>query len=396
MRVLRIAACLFVFTATFAGSQEVVVRKGGSAKKAVDLAGLKIAQSPAAGIFRRTLEADLIRSGWFVLATPGAFSVLGACDDSGGNLGVRCQVFSGQECRLNKSFAETSVQARRLAHKVADEIVMALTGHPGIASTHIVLVGNRSGAKELYICDYDGENLQQVTADRSIILGPHWNPQANQVVYTSFRGGFPDAYVIDLGSRAWRRVAKFPGVNTAGHVAPNGRDLALALSKDGNPEIYVMSLGGGGLTRLTHTSPAGEASPAWSPDGNQIVFVSDTSGSPQLYVMDRSGGSRKRLTSRGSENVDPDWGSNGLITYASKRGKFQICVLDPQTLKDTQITQDAADYETPSWAPDGRHIVCSRTAGYSSSVYVVDTLGDNPIPLGKFGGDWYCPAWSPK
>jgi hypothetical protein len=40
---------------------------------------------------------------------------------------------------------------------VADEIIEAVTGRKGIAGGRLALVGTRSGKKELYICDADGQ-----------------------------------------------------------------------------------------------------------------------------------------------------------------------------------------------------------------------------------------------
>jgi TolB protein len=116
-------------------------------------------------------------------------------------------------------------------------------------------------------------------------------------------------------------------------------------------------------------------------------------------MVNRNGGHPERLTRRGSENVAPDWGPNNLIAFASKLGgQYQICVIDPSNRETRQITRDYADYEDPSWAPDGRHIAASRTQNYRTEVYILDTMGDAPIPLTDYkgNGDWYSPAWSPR
>ena len=55
---------------------------------------------------------------------------------------------------------------------------------------------------------------------------------------------------------------------------------------------------------------------------------------------------------------------------------------------------DGADYEDPSWAPDGRHVVCTRTAGWRRSLVVLDTEGDPARKLFDVPGDWYLPSWS--
>lgn len=353
------------------------------------------------GLFRQTLTADLKASGWFSLAGGGRaeFSLRGEAAMSGANLKVNCEAYNvaSREKLLGKTYTTTDREARRLAHKVADDIVLALTGQKGMASTRILVIGNRTGKKEVYLCDADGQNLRQLTRDNSISMAPKWSPDGRQFVYTSFRSQFPDLYLVNLDSGDRNCLANYPGLNTGAAFAPDGREVALILSKDGNPDLYIKNLAGGALTRLTNTRRAAEASPAWSPDGRQIVFVSDRSGTPQLYVTDRSGGEPRRLTSRGSQNVDPDWGANGYIVYCSYIGRvYQIFVMNPATMEFKQVTREDANYEDPSWAPDKRHIVCTRTVNYRSRIFVIDTLGGSLIPLTADSerGDWVAANWS--
>ncbi len=116
-------------------------------------------------------------------------------------------------------------------------------------------------------------------------------------------------------------------------------------------------------------------------------------------MISREGGEPRRITSFGSQNVDPDWGSNGYITYASLIGRqFQIMVMNPQTMQYKQVSREDASYEDPSWAPDGRHIACVRTQNYASKIFIIDTLSETCISLlsDSFKGDSSAPAWSPK
>jgi TolB protein len=376
---------------------QVRVSKGGGQKSSIDLSGFTAGGGPAQ-IFRRTLDADLMRFGWFVSAPAGQgeFNVLGSAEGQG-VVEVQCRVFSRAtgQTKLSKSYNADASGVRRLAHKVADDIVEALTGRKGIASGRLALVGNRTGKKEIYLCDADGQGLIQLTRDNSVSIGPNWGPGGKELVYTSYLKGYPDVYTIELASGSRRRIAGFPGLNTGGAFSPDGRDMALILSKDGNPELYVKNLSSGALTRLTNTKRSAEASPSWSPDGRQIVYVSDQSGAPQLWIISRGGGAPRRLTSRGSQNVAPDWGPNGLVAYASLTGgKFQVCVTDPASGETKQISTGWVDWEDPTWAPDGRHVVCARTESYRSKLYLLDMMGDPPLALTDYQGDWYSPAWS--
>lgn len=389
-----------VLVATCVASAQVRVVKGAGEKSSIDWAGFSAAGDPASQTFLKTLADDLLRSGWFKRGTPGSseFALTGNVADQG-SLRVQADVYGRVAARqlFGKTYSHEPAKAQRLAHIVADEIIEAVTGRKGLCSARLAMVGNRSGKKEIYLCDADGQGLIQLTRDNSISIGPNWSPDGRQLIYTSYmKNNFPDVYTIDLGSGSRQRVAGFPGLNTGAAIAPNGRDVALILSKGGNPDLYVMNLGGGGLVRLTNTQRAGEASPSWAPDGSKIVYVSDQAGSPQLYVISRTGGEPRRITSRGAQNVAPDWGKNNLIAYASLfGGRWNICVLDPNTLEVKQITNGDADYEDPSWAPDGRHLASGRAVRYQSKVYLLDTMGDPPIALTDYPGDWYSPAWDP-
>ena len=378
---------------------DIEVVKTGAIKTAIDLAPLQ-ARGSGGAVFQSVLRQDLERSGWFLIAEPGRGPVVvqGNVEEEAGSLRVQCDVLNrargGRYLAHRDSGAAGDV--RRLAHRLADDIVAAVRGEIGFASTRMAMIGNVRGRKDLFVCDADGDGVLRVTRDAAVCLAPAWDPSGRAIYYTSLHQGFPDVYRIDLSTGTRSRVAAFPGLNAGADVSPDGRTMALTLSRDGNPELYALDMRSGHLTRLTRTRHAAEASPSWSPDGSRIVFVSDRSGSPQLYTMGRDGGEHARLTYRGNENVAPDWGPGGIAYSSRREGHYRICVMDPATRADIQLTADGADYEDPSWAPDGRHLVCSRTAAYHSDLYLLDTLGDDQVRLTAISGDWHSPAWSPK
>lgn len=380
---------------------QVVVSKEGSPKCVLDMSGFKSSEGSSEALFRKTLEDDLRRSGWFTVVSSGkgTYAVQGTCRQGGAGINVRCQVgnVAGASLVMNKSYDGSGAQARKLAHNVADDIVWAIKKVKGMASTRIALIGSRSGKKNMYVCDYDGGNMLQITHDNVICRFPEWSPDTSKLLYTAYISGYPDVYQINLASNERRRIAAYPGLNAGAVFSPDGSRIAIVLSKDGNPDLYVMSATGGGATRITRTPYASEASPSWAPDGSQIVYVSDKSGSPQLYIVGSGGGEPRRVTWKGSENVAPDWGPDGRIAYTSRReGKYQICILDVSSKKEEQLTTDWSNHEDPSWAPDARHIVCAQTSGYHSDLYILDTLGDPSLRLTTIQGEWYSPAWSSK
>jgi TolB protein len=378
-----------------AWAQRVEVRKSGSGKITINLSTFRTGGDASSKTFLAVLKADLLRSGYFKLAGSGSeLGVSGKCVANASNIKVDCLLYkTGTRQRLlGKSFQAPTSGTRKLAHRVADAIILAATGKKGMASGQIALVGNHTGRKELYICDMDGKNLRQITKDRSLVVGPNWTPDAKRLVYTSYKHGYPNVY---LTGRT-RPISSYGGLNANAAISPDGSTMALILSKDGNPELYTKNLRTGKLRRLTRTQQGNEASPTWSPDGRQIAFVSDAGGSPQIYLISASGGRPRRLTTMGSESVAPEWGKNGTIVFSSRiGGRYRIVLANPTTRTVRQLPLDGADYEDPSWAPDGRHIVCSRTTNHRSSIYLLDTLEDSPVALLQGSSDWFSPACSP-
>ncbi len=375
-------------------AQQVIVKKSGEGKIAINLGSYRAWNDAASRTFMSVLKADLNRSGYFtVTASGGQISVSGIFKAEN-DLQAEVQVhnIATRARLLGKTYKGPSDAASDLAHKVADEILFAVTGKKGMASGKIALVGNRSGSKELYVCDMDGNNLRQVTRDRSIVVGPGWSPDGKNVIYTSYKRGYPNVFMTGRSAP----LSNLGGLNASGAISPDGKSMAVILSKNGNPELYVKSLRTGLLTRLTRTRNGNEASPCWSPDGKHIAYVSDTSGRPQIYIISRDGGRPQRLTNSGTENVAPDWGKNGFIVFCSRiGGHYRIAIANPTAKSMRVLETDWADYEDPSWAPDGRHIVCSRTSKHRSSIYLLDTLQDSPVALISGSGDWFSPACSP-
>lgn len=389
---------LLLAVALPASAASIVITKTGGEKIPVDISGLQTAGGGAAIAVKNTLSTDISRSGWLSLASsPAAASarLRGQITDNGQTVSFACVVTDALGNTLvNGNYTLESPKAIYLGHQVASDLVLKLAGQPSFFLHKLVLVGVSGNAKELYVADSSFKDVRQLTQDRSIAVKPRWSPDNRLVSYTSYLHRYPDVYTIDLSTGTRQRVAAFPGVNSGGAISPDGRSMALVLSKDGNPDLYVMDLSSRRTTRLTNTPRATEGSPSWSPDGSRIVYVSDASGTPQLYVIPRSGGTPSRVSLYGSQNVAPDWGKNGLIACQSLQGgKFQIAVIDPANPSAQKVVSDfAAAYEDPSWAPDGRHIAAARSVNYAYSICLLDTMGDKPVLLTN-AGDWRAPSW---
>ena len=295
----------------------------------------------------------------------------------------------------------TTEDVRRVAHEFADDIVMRLSGGaPGIAQTRIAFVSARSGNKEIWVMDYDGQNQQQLTHLDAISLMPRWSPDDSRIAFACLAGSFQICmYSMDLG----RKVA-FPhyrGTTASPTWSPDGTRLAFWSSLGGSPNIYTAdSATGGNLKRIT-VGGGPDAQPVWNrKTGQQIVYVSGRSGLPQLYIMNSDGTNPEKidLADKGYV-VDPDWSPNGqLLAFSWQRpdGNYDIYVMDiGSSHKLVQVTRDSARNEKPSWAPDGRHLAfqSNRTGRWQIWTMLADGTEARQLTT---EGENESPNWSPK
>ena len=108
-----------------------------------------------------------------------------------------------------------------------------------------------------------------------------------------------------------------------------GTWMSLDVSNDGQwvvfdllGDIYKMPIAGGKATRLTE-GQAFDGQPNFSPDGRTIVFASDRSGSENLWLMDADGSHVRALTKETDHSfVSPTWTPDGKYVVASRSNSF--------------------------------------------------------------------------
>ncbi len=328
--------------------------------------------------------------------------VEGVIGGSETELVVEYQVWDTARCRsLARGELKRPHSDRvRLAKLLADEVVAAFTGTPGVAGTEIAFISDRGGEREVYVMDADGGRQRRATRGKSIKSFPDWTPDGGAVLYTSYGDrAMPRLYLTSRG--AYRPGPILTGIlpkqpKYRGVFDPQGETLALVSSLGGSTALYRVDRDGGNLKRLTQGGSI-NISPSWSPDGEWMVFVSDRSGSPQLYIMGSDGRNLRRLTYNGSYNTGPAWSPDGRwIVYETRiHGQFDLWLIDPSGEINLPIVSHPRSDEAASWSPDSRKIVFSSTRRGRSDLYVVDLDGENLKRLTRKQGENLQPAWGP-
>lgn len=332
--------------------------------------------------------------------------VTGQAYMDGGKLRVAFKLFdvnSGQML-ASQSLAASPKVARRLAHRISDQIYKALTGFEGYFDTRVVFI-DESGpksqrVKKLAIMDQDGFNPRTLPVQGDLLLTPRFSPTANEVTFLSFGTGVPRVFIYNIDTNQKEIVGDFPNMSFAPRFSPDGGRIIMSLQSEDmvNSNLFEMNLQSRQLRQVTNVAAINTA-PSYSPDGSTLAFESDRGGNQQIYVMGAGGGEAQRISFGKGRYSTPVWSPDGKWIAFTKNagGKFSIGVMKPDGSGERVLTEGYHN-EGPTWAPNSRVIMFFRESGGENGgpqLYSVDVTGYNEqkVPTPGFSSD---PAWSPR
>lgn len=156
----------------------------------------------------------------------------------------------------------------------------------------LAFTSDRSGNRDIFTADPQGQNLQQITAHPASDETPAWSPAWTRIAFASDRNGNWDIYSIradcapqsaaDEEACDLRQLTTDPADDLLPAWSPDGRLIAFVSLRDGNAEIYVMNSDGSEPLRITN-DPAGDWRPVWLPNAHSLAFTSDRAGSNDIY-----------------------------------------------------------------------------------------------------------------
>lgn len=300
------------------------------------------------------------------------------------------------ELLLGKRYKAWQKDLQQVLRRFAGEVIYYLTGNWGIFASRIAFISNGTGNKEIYLCDFDGSNIERFTRSNSITLTPAWSSDGKWLAYTSFAKGKADLYIRNLNQNIGAIVER-EGLNTTPAWVPGQFQLAATQSFSGDQQIYLLT-GQGEMVKQITDKWGIDTSPTWSPDGRRMAFVSDRAGNPQIYIKDIGSGRVERLTFEGRYNTQPCWSPRGdKIAYSTvERGEINIMVIDVNTKEAARLTYSSGKNESPSWSPDGSLIVFSSNREGPYRLYVMTSYGTDQRRLLSMPGEQTSPAWSPR
>jgi Tol biopolymer transport system component len=140
--------------------------------------------------------------------------------------------------------------------------------------------------------------------------GPQFSPDGSRIAFHSDRTGSFEIWVCDFAGSNLVQLTSFGGpiVGTP-RWSPDDRRIAFDVGARGQSDIYVADVDRGSPRRVT-----GEGSswvPSWSKDGRWIYFASNRSGRSEVWKVPAAGGRAVQVTKRG-----------GFAAFESNDGKF--------------------------------------------------------------------------
>lgn len=305
------------------------------------------------------------------------------------------------------------------SHTISDLIFKKLTGSNSIFKTKIAFIANgscekrnpcnikHSQHKNLFIIDYDGRRLTQLTNHKSISLSPSWSPCGDKIAYSRYaeikkRGVGTvvnqNLYLYNLKTNKEELISQRLGQNSGASWSPDCQTLAFSISEG---DIYKLTFSRGVEFSPLIKRRGLNLEPSFSPEGDRIVFSSSLTGNPEIYIFDIKTKNTKRLTYVNHYNSSPSWSPKGTsIAFAGldnpfKQGRsyFDIFLVDPNNGRIERLTIASGNNENPTWSPDGRHIVFSSTRNNGSDLYIINEDGTGERRL-TYNIRAYSPSWS--
>jgi TolB protein len=287
---------------------------------------------------------------------------------------------------------------RMAVHRLADDVLQAAVGAPGIAATRVLFV--REG--KVYVIDQDGAHQRLVSSSDRQAMSPAWATDGRRFAYMEFGSGRGQLFLQDIGTGRRSSVAQTgQTLDFTPAFSPDARTLAFSRATEEGTDIYAVNVRDNCcVQRLTVGRFSDNLSPTFSPDGQRIAFVSTRSGLPQIYVMAADGTDQQLFAPfdygvTGSSNA-PEWSPDGrtVAFHRDVGGTLQIFVLEVRTRTVRQLTSVGRN-EDPTWAPDSRHLAfVSDRSGYRQ-LWIIDIETGRIRPLLQQSGA-RLPAWSPR
>jgi Tol biopolymer transport system component len=304
----------------------------------------------------------------------------------------------------------------------------------------------------ILVSNADGSGERALTQPGSLDYNPSWSPKGDWIVFTSERAGSADLYRIHPDGGGLERLTDDPAYDDQAGFSPDGQRVVFVSTRaGGRANLWVLDVTSQKATPLT-SGDGGDFRPSWSPDGEWIAFSSDRGSDlppakgrwerlqlADVYLIHPDGSGLRRISEHGGFCGSPKWtpDSQSVVAYCTSAqdtwtyrfgredGDDKLVKIDIATGSETPLSAGPGvklqpaflpsgeiaylrsdksvqgifygtgkpgpkgdDLGSPSWSPDGRQVVYSRSVYKHTSLLVKQWSRNKNFEL-------YSTAWLP-
>jgi TolB protein len=268
----------------------------------------------------------------------------------------------------------------------------------------------------LFISNADGSGERPLMQSGSLDYNPAWSPKGDWIVFTSERAGSADLYRIRPDGTGLDRLTDDPAYDDQAAFSPDGKQIVFVSTRaSGTANLWILDAASHKAKPLT-SGHSGDFRPAWSPDGQWIAFSSDRGSDLPLakgrwerlhvvdiYVIRPDGSGLKRISEHGNFCGSPKWtrDSQSVVAYCmsaeetwtyragTEDGETNLAQINIADGKTTPVTAGPGVKEYPSVLPSGEIAYVRRQSPVQGVFYAGGKAG-------PAGSDVRSPSWSPE
>jgi len=158
----------------------------------------------------------------------------------------------------------------------------------------------------------------------------------------------------------------------------DGKKICYYSDEAVNTDVYIMNSDGTGKIRLVKNDAENSGS-IWSADNTNIIYRSDEEGNFDIFSIGSNGNNKIKLSDdeyfEESLSLSPD---GTKVLYSSGQldsTAFEVFVLDLNTLKTSQLTENMSYGRMPLWAEGGKKIVFNSDKEGYSEIFLMNIDG---------------------
>ena len=233
----------------------------------------------------------------------------------------------------------------------------------------IVFVSDRSGSREIWVCDSDGSNPRPLTSFGGPHVGvPLWSPDGREIVFygtLADREGRAGMYVVSEEGGQPR------GVTDVISWSRDGKWIYFTSNKTGTWQVWKRPAEGGQAVQVTKQ---GGSRPFESLDGKTVYYEKAEGEVDSLWKVPVEGGEETRVLEHVREDGWLTWGLTSGGIYFVHASTSAIEFFDFATHRITQVTKPEKPILSLAASPDGRWVLLAQTDQDTSKIMLVENF----------------------